>query len=159
VKPPRGEFWSAGTIHGNRARGSGLLSNALYDGRLVSNKVTMRKDPATGKRVSRVNPETEWQVTAVPHLRIIERETFAAAQARTGDRGHNAPAAVRKPGTCFRACSAAAPAAVRSSSRTGIPKVAASTAPACTRVAAAPTAGPSIWRTSNAACSPVWRSS
>jgi site-specific DNA recombinase len=51
VKPPRGEFWGASTIHGNRARGSGLLSNALYDGRLVWNKVAMRKDPATGKRI------------------------------------------------------------------------------------------------------------
>src|SRR5262245_48187251 len=29
---------------GNRLRGSGLLSNALYDGRLVWNKVSMRKD-------------------------------------------------------------------------------------------------------------------
>jgi hypothetical protein len=98
VRPPRGEFWSAGTIHGNRARGSGLLSNALYDGRLVWNKVTLRKDPRTGKRVSRVNPESEWQTTAVPHLRIVEAETFAAAQARMEERGHlKTPAARRKP--------------------------------------------------------------
>jgi hypothetical protein len=93
-----GDFWSASTIHGNRARGSGLLSNALYDGRLVWNKVTLRKDPRTGKRVSRVNPELEWQTTSVPHLRIVEAETFAAAQIRMKERSHlKTPAARRKP--------------------------------------------------------------
>jgi len=97
IKPPRGKFWSAGTIHGNRARGSGLLSNALYDGRLVWNKVAMKKDPATGKRISRVNPETDWQTTAVPHLRIVDAETFKAAQARMDERSHEAPAKARKP--------------------------------------------------------------
>jgi hypothetical protein len=96
VKPPRGEFWGAGTIHGNRARGSGLLSNALYDGRLVWNKVAMRKDPATGKRISRINPESEWQTTAVPHLRIVDAETFKVAQARMDGRSHDKPANARK---------------------------------------------------------------
>jgi hypothetical protein len=96
VNPPRGEFWSAGTIHGNRARGSGLLSNALYDGRLVWNKVTMKKDPATGKRISRVNPESEWQTTAVPHLRIVDADTFTAARERMDSRSHEAPAKARK---------------------------------------------------------------
>lgn len=53
IPSPRGDFWSATAIIGNRKRGSGLLSNALYDGRLVWNKVSMRKDPKTGKRVKR----------------------------------------------------------------------------------------------------------
>src|SRR5262245_12496195 len=36
IKPPRGgDDWRAGTINGNRVRGSGILMNALYDGRLV----------------------------------------------------------------------------------------------------------------------------
>jgi site-specific DNA recombinase len=99
IRPPRrGSFWSASTLQGNRARGSGLLSNALYDGRLVWNKVTMRKDPQTGKRVSRVNSESEWQTTSVPHLRIVDAETFCAAQARLTERGRlRTPAARRKP--------------------------------------------------------------
>jgi len=74
-----------------------VLSNALYDGRLVWNKVTMRKDPKTGKRVSRINPEASWQVTPVSHLRIVNAEVFAAAQARLDERGHKVPAASRKP--------------------------------------------------------------
>ena len=97
VKPPRGEFWSSSTIHGNRARGSGLLSNALFDGRLVWNKVTLKKDPRTGKRVSRINPESDWQTTAVPHLRIVDAEIFATAQSRMNERGHEVSAKARKP--------------------------------------------------------------
>jgi site-specific DNA recombinase len=73
------------------------LSNALYDGRLVWNKVTLKKDPATGKRIPRVNPESEWQTTAVPHLRIVDAGTFTAAQGRMDSRGHEAPAKARKP--------------------------------------------------------------
>jgi site-specific DNA recombinase len=58
----------------------------------------MRKDPQTGKRVSRVNSESEWQTTSVPHLRIVDAETFCAAQARLTGRGHlRTPAARRKP--------------------------------------------------------------
>jgi site-specific DNA recombinase len=97
VPAPRGDFWGASTIHGNRKRGSGLLSNALYDGRLVWNKVGMRKDPKTGKRVSRINPEASWQTTAVPHLRIVDTAVFAAAQALMEARGHEAPSRARKP--------------------------------------------------------------
>src|SRR5260370_28162998 len=57
----------------------------------------MRKDPKTGKRVSRVNPESSWQVTAVPHLRIIDADVFAAVQARLNERGHEWPATPRRP--------------------------------------------------------------
>jgi len=78
VCPRHAEIWSASTILGNRKRGSGLLSNALHDGRLVWNKVIMRNDPKTGKRVSRNNLEASWQVTAVPQLRIVDAEVFAA---------------------------------------------------------------------------------
>ena len=97
VRAPRGDFWGASTIHGNRKRGSGLLSNALYDGRLVWNKVGMRKDPKTGKRVSRINPGASWQTTAVPHLRIVDAAVFAAAQALMEARSHEAPSRARKP--------------------------------------------------------------
>src|SRR5262249_6681759 len=98
VRAPWGGVWSGSTIHGDRARGAGLLSNTVSYSRLVWNKVTLRKDPRTGKRVSRVNPESEWQTTAVPHLRIVDAETFAAAQARMKERSHlKTPAARRKP--------------------------------------------------------------
>jgi DNA invertase Pin-like site-specific DNA recombinase len=97
IPAPRGDFSSATAIVGNRKRGSGLLSNALYDGRLVWNKVSMRKDPRTGKRVSRINPESSWQITSVPDLRIIDADVFAAVQARLDERGHEWPTAPRRP--------------------------------------------------------------
>src|SRR5262245_7185748 len=87
VKAPRGRDWQASTINGNAVRGAGILMNALYDGRLIWNRVSMRKDPRTGKRVSRPNPPSEWVTTAVPDLRIVSAELFATVQAIKGERG------------------------------------------------------------------------
>lgn len=46
----------------------------------------MVKDPDTGRRVSRLNPESEWIRAAVPALAIIDRSTWEAVQARTAGR-------------------------------------------------------------------------
>jgi hypothetical protein len=51
---PGGTAWSPSTIHGNPARGTGILNNELYIGRLVWNRLRYVKDPDTGKRVSRI---------------------------------------------------------------------------------------------------------
>lgn len=42
----------------------------------------MVRDPDTGKRVSRTNPESEWRRSSAPHLCIVDDETWATAQAR-----------------------------------------------------------------------------
>ena len=63
---PGGTPWNPSTIHGNPARGTGILNNELYVGRLVWNRLRYVKDPDTGKRVSRPNPPSEWVTTAVP---------------------------------------------------------------------------------------------
>ncbi len=34
--------------------------------------------PKTGKRISRVNAESEWQTAAVPHLEIVNKELVDA---------------------------------------------------------------------------------
>jgi site-specific DNA recombinase len=57
---PDGAPWNPSTIHGNPARGTGILNNELYIGRLVWNRLRYVKDPDTGKRVSRPNPPSEW---------------------------------------------------------------------------------------------------
>lgn len=72
VRGPRGATWTASTIHGNSARGTGILNNELYIGRLVWNRQRFLKDPATGRRQARPNPERDWIVEDVPHLRIVE---------------------------------------------------------------------------------------
>lgn len=86
MAPPRGSRWNASTINGNGARGYGILLNPLYSGRIVWNRVTMIRDPDTGRRVSRVNPQSEWQEIEAPHLAIIDPETHAAVVARKGRR-------------------------------------------------------------------------
>jgi hypothetical protein len=78
-------------------RGTGILQNGLYVGRLVWNKVRMVKDPDTGKRVSRPNPESAWQSTEVPHLAIVPLELFDAAQRRKEARTLTHPSEQRRP--------------------------------------------------------------
>jgi site-specific DNA recombinase len=97
VKPPRGSDWQASVINGNSVRGSGILMNALYDGRLMWNRVSMHKDPDTGRRVSRANPEREWITKPVPHLRIVEAELFAKVQAAKTARGKQRPEKAHRP--------------------------------------------------------------
>lgn len=97
ILPPRGRIWNASTINGNMQRGTGLLQNELYAGRLVWNKVRMVRDPDTGKRVSRPNPKSEWQAADVPDLAIIPRELFEAAQARKKARSITHPSQQRQP--------------------------------------------------------------
>ena len=86
IAPPRGLNWNASTINGNAERGYGILLNAIYDGRIVWNRVTMVRDPDTGRRLSRLNPESEWQHAEAEHLRIVPADLFAAAQARKKER-------------------------------------------------------------------------
>lgn len=59
VDGPTGKGWGPTTIHGNRQRGTGILNNEIYIGRLVWNRLHYVKDPDTGKRVSKLNPESE----------------------------------------------------------------------------------------------------
>ncbi|WP_373444401.1 recombinase family protein [Ruegeria atlantica] len=81
VLGPRGGPWNASTINGSRQRRNGILNNELYIGCIVYNRQHFSKDPETGKRVSRPNPETEWLRTEVPNLRIIDDETWERVQA------------------------------------------------------------------------------
>ncbi len=79
---PDGGAWRDSTIRGHAARGTGILRNELYIGRLVWNRMRFLKDPATGKRVSRANPREEWVTEEVPELRIIDQELWDRVQAR-----------------------------------------------------------------------------
>jgi DNA invertase Pin-like site-specific DNA recombinase len=81
VPAPRGARWTASTINGNAVRGHGILLNPLYAGRIVWNRVRMVKDPDTGRRVSRANPESEWQTAEAPELAIVDPGTWEQVQA------------------------------------------------------------------------------
>ena len=80
IPGPRGGAWNASTVNGSRQRRNGILNNELYLGRLIWNRQHFVKDPETGKRISRPNPEAEWITTEVPELRIIDDETWARVQ-------------------------------------------------------------------------------
>ena len=76
VPGPRGGEWDASTINGNAARGTGILNNEMYIGRLVWNRLHYLKDPATGKRISRLNEPDRWIVQNVPDRRIIPQDLW-----------------------------------------------------------------------------------
>lgn len=97
VPPPRGSFWTGATINGNRERGHGILLNPVYVGRPIWNRVRMVKDPATGRRVSRVNPADAHHQGKAPHLAIVSDELYAAVQARRGGRRSMSPRDRGKP--------------------------------------------------------------
>ena len=82
VSGPQGSEWGPSTIHGNPKRGTGILNNEMYIGKLVWNRLRYIKDPDTGRRVSRLNPGSEWVVQEVPELRIIADEIWVAVTER-----------------------------------------------------------------------------
>jgi site-specific DNA recombinase len=94
VPGPNGRPWADTTIRGHSLRRTGILRNELYVGRLVWNKQRYIKDPSTGKRLARVNPEHQWIVRDVPELRIIVAELWDRVQARLA--GIRDSAGVRK---------------------------------------------------------------
>ena len=81
IAGPRGT-WGASTIYGNHQRGTGILNNELYVGRLIWNRQRFIKDPSSGKRQALLNPPEEWVIEEVPELRIIEQDLWDAVKGR-----------------------------------------------------------------------------
>jgi site-specific DNA recombinase len=80
VPGPRGKEWRDTTIRGHINRGTGILNNELYIGQRVWNRLSYRKDPSTGKRVSRTNPQDTWIRHSVPELRMISDDLWTQAK-------------------------------------------------------------------------------
>jgi site-specific DNA recombinase len=76
--------WSFSTISGNWKRGTGILNNELYIGKLVWNRQRFVKDPDTGKRQARPNPASAWLTEEVPDLRIIDADQWHRVKLRQG---------------------------------------------------------------------------
>lgn len=81
IRPPGGKFWRSNTVAGSSKRGDGILRNRLYRGELVVGRTQKTIDPRTRKVRIKPKPESEWQVTPVPHLRIIDDALWAASDA------------------------------------------------------------------------------
>lgn len=107
IPAPRGGAWSASTLNGNRARGTGVLNNEAYIGRLVWNRLRYIKDPETGRRRSRANAEEAVVLADAPELAIVPiglwravKERQAALEARRtsdGPRDVSASSVISKP--------------------------------------------------------------
>src|SRR5215468_3413877 len=82
VLGPSGKAWGPSTIHGNHQRGTGILNNELYIGRLVWNRLRYVKDPATGRRISRLNEPALWIIQDVPELRLVPQPLWDAVKQR-----------------------------------------------------------------------------
>jgi site-specific DNA recombinase len=89
IAAPGGGDWGFSTINGNVKRGNGILNNEMYVGKLVWNRQRFIKDPDSGKRQARPNPESEWIVQDVPELRIVDDELWQAAKSRQKAIKHN----------------------------------------------------------------------
>lgn len=80
IPPPRGTIWRPTTLTGTRERRNGILHNPAYAGRIAYNRVTMRKNPETRRRVSRANAGLQVVEVAAEHLRIVDEASWAAVQ-------------------------------------------------------------------------------
>ncbi|RTL86073.1 recombinase family protein, partial [Ancylobacter aquaticus] len=87
IPGPTGGRWSDATIRGNRAVGSGILNCELYIGIIRWNRQRRLKDPTTGLRVMRMNPQSAWVRKEVPELRIIDDALWEAVKARQSELG------------------------------------------------------------------------
>ncbi|UWQ60539.1 recombinase family protein [Leisingera caerulea] len=77
--------WNPSTVSGNIKRGTGILNNELYIGRLVWNRLTYDTNPDSGKRLSRLNPPEDWITEDVPGLRILDDQLWQAVKTRQGE--------------------------------------------------------------------------
>lgn len=82
IKGPNGKNWSDTTIRGHHKRGTGIINNELYIGRLIWNRLRYQKDLETGRRISRLNTPDAWVIQHVPNLRIIDDKLWQAVRKR-----------------------------------------------------------------------------
>jgi DNA invertase Pin-like site-specific DNA recombinase len=95
IRGPFGGTWGQSTITGNASRGTGILNNELYIGKLVWNRLRYTKDPMSGKRRSRLNP-----AECVDH----------SGRAGASNRRRRAVAAEERPPAGASSCDASRPA-------------------------------------------------
>jgi site-specific DNA recombinase len=82
IPGPDGGLWAESSLRGNRRLGTGILNNELYIGRMVWNRQRRMKNPHTGGRVLRLNPQSEWIKVDVPELRIVDDDLWRAVKER-----------------------------------------------------------------------------
>ncbi len=87
IEGPRGAAWRDTAIRGHAERGTGILNNETYIGRLVWNKRNYRKNPDTERRVARANDAAQWVTSDVPAMRIVSDELWSKVKRRQKEVG------------------------------------------------------------------------
>ena len=85
IPPPRGRVedgWPPATIHGVRAKGTGILNNEVYRGVMLWGRTAKVRHPDTGRRIPRRRDRNEWFRKEVSELRIVSEELWNRARAR-----------------------------------------------------------------------------
>jgi len=83
IPPPRGGgYWHTTSISGDNKNGHGILRNRLYIGELVYGRTKSVTNPKTRRHLMRPNTDQPLVEQMVPHLRIIDDNLWAQAQAR-----------------------------------------------------------------------------
>ena len=84
IPGPGGRPWGDTTIRGHALRGTGVCAtNSMLGGSSGIDCATARI-PATGRRVSGINPREDWIVRDVPELRIVDDNLWDRVQTRLG---------------------------------------------------------------------------
>ncbi len=82
VPGPDCRQWRDTTIRGQVDRGTGLLNNQIYIGKLVWNRTSYVKNPRTGRRVARINPPEMHESVEIPDLRIVSDDLWNRVKIR-----------------------------------------------------------------------------
>jgi site-specific DNA recombinase len=82
VLGPSGKPWTSSTIRGDARRGTGIINNELYIGKIVWNRTNHPKHPDTGKPVNRVNPREKWITADAPELGFVSPELWERVKIR-----------------------------------------------------------------------------
>jgi hypothetical protein len=89
--------WVASGIHGNPARGLGILNNELYRGTVIWNRSRWIRSAAdSNKRRSVQNPRKDWIVRQDERLRIVSDALWQRVKQRQTDQAHAVGARVKR---------------------------------------------------------------
>jgi site-specific DNA recombinase len=93
----RKQGWVGSAIHGNPARGLGILNNDLYRGVAIWNRSRWIRSAAdSSKRRQVQNPPAEWIVRSDERLRIVPEELWQRVKQRQADQAQRIGDRVRK---------------------------------------------------------------
>ena len=62
-----------------------MIHNERYRGIVVWNRTQKKRNPETGRKISKARPQSDWRRQVVPQIRIISEELWAAAHRRNAE--------------------------------------------------------------------------